>query len=139
MDKLFVSFGNGKLQYFPASRNAILDLIPADMVVNGMLATMVSHTQQNGMFIYHVGSSNRNTVKLCFVSELFQKYFLVNPCTNKDGKPIKLPKISLFPFMGVFYTCMAIRHKLPIQVSRCKLMCVFLLSRFRAQIYSNHI
>ncbi|KAH7688826.1 fatty acyl-CoA reductase protein [Dioscorea alata] len=116
MDKLFVCFGNGKLHFFPASRNAILDLIPADMVVNGMLATMVSHSHQNGMFIYHVGSSNRNIVKLRFVSELFYKYFLMNPCTNKDGKRIKLPKISLFPFMGIFYTYMAIRHKIPLQV-----------------------
>ncbi|KAJ0986747.1 hypothetical protein J5N97_005103 [Dioscorea zingiberensis] len=118
MDKLFVSYGTGQLQFFPATQHAILDLIPADMVVNAMLATMGTHSDQNGMFIYHVGSSNSNTMKLGFVSESFYEYFSMNPCTTKDAKPIRVPRPFLIPSMVMFNMYMAMIHKLPLQRTR---------------------
>ncbi|KAJ0986727.1 hypothetical protein J5N97_005083 [Dioscorea zingiberensis] len=135
-----VSYGIGQLPFFPATQHAILDLIPADMVVNAMLATMGTHSDQNGMFIYHVGSSNSNTLKLGSVSESFYEYFSMNPCTTKQAKPIRVSRTFLIPSMAMFYMYMVIIHKLPLQVLwlLAKLFCSRSMERHCESLNDRH-
>ncbi|KAJ4964378.1 hypothetical protein NE237_024317 [Protea cynaroides] len=63
IDSLIVSYGKGKLNHFLANPEAPLDVVPGDMVVNAMLASMAAHCCQRSEFIYHVSTSTSNPMK----------------------------------------------------------------------------
>ncbi|CAI9774571.1 unnamed protein product [Fraxinus pennsylvanica] len=69
--------------------------IPADMVVNAMIAAMVVHADEPGThIIYHVGSSMANPVSYSSLQEFGFHYFTKNPWTSKDGKPVIVVKAT---------------------------------------------
>ncbi|XP_020208783.2 fatty acyl-CoA reductase 3, partial [Cajanus cajan] len=43
VDSFFMAYSKGKLACYPANNNAIVDTIPADMVVNAIITSMVAH------------------------------------------------------------------------------------------------
>ncbi|KAJ0986836.1 hypothetical protein J5N97_005192 [Dioscorea zingiberensis] len=117
MDKLIMSYGNGEIVSLPACLDAAVDAIPGDMVVNAMLATMVTnYSHPNSLLpIYHVGSSSKNTLRFRLISETSYKYFSMHPFTRKDGKLITVRKPIFFSKM-FFYSYMVLRYKSPLQV-----------------------
>ncbi|KAL0390008.1 UNVERIFIED_CONTAM: putative fatty acyl-CoA reductase 4 [Sesamum calycinum] len=61
LDALFAVYGKGKLTFFLADPQSILDLIPGDMVVNAMVAAIAKHSKDEpslDFVIYH-GSLSR--------------------------------------------------------------------------------
>ncbi|MED6201441.1 hypothetical protein PIB30_095041, partial [Stylosanthes scabra] len=99
--------------------------IPADMVVNAMLAAMVAHANQpnndDDMIIYHVGSSASNPLRIHNLHNYISKYFNAKPLVNnKDGKPIKVGKLKLMSNMASFRIYMFICYMLPLLVSYFK-------------------
>ncbi|XP_028808252.1 fatty acyl-CoA reductase 1-like [Neltuma alba] len=93
LDAVIGSYGKGKVECFLGDPQTILDAIPADMVINCMLAAMVIHSNKaSEKYIYHVGSSFRNPLGISYVHDLTYLYFKNKPCTNKSGKPIIVPK-----------------------------------------------
>ncbi|KAJ0986851.1 hypothetical protein J5N97_005207 [Dioscorea zingiberensis] len=117
MDKLIMSYGNGEIVSLPACLDAAVDAIPGDMVVNAMLAPMVTnYSHPNSLLpIYHVGSSSKNTLRFRLISETSYKYFSMHPFTRKDGKLITVRKPIFFSKM-FFYSYMVLRYKSPLQV-----------------------
>ncbi|KAJ0986869.1 hypothetical protein J5N97_005225 [Dioscorea zingiberensis] len=117
MDKLIISYAIGEIVSLPACLDAAVDGIPGDMVVNAMLATMMTNcSHPNSMLpIYHVGSSSKNTLRFRLISETSYKYFSMHPVTRKDGKLITVRKPIFFSKM-FFCIYMVLRSKLPLQV-----------------------
>lgn len=104
-----------KLIYTYACVN--LKQIPADMVVNAMLVAMVSHANQPcDDSIYHVGSSVGNPVRYESLRDYSFRYFTAKPCFDKEGKAIKVGKVTVLENMNSFQRYMYIRYLLPLKV-----------------------
>ncbi|KAK4607730.1 hypothetical protein RGQ29_001521 [Quercus rubra] len=116
IDGVISAYAKGKLECFTAHPKSILDIIPADMVVNSMIVAMVAHANKSSQIIFHVGSSLRNPMRLCTLREFLFRYFTRNPWIGKNGKSIKVGKAIVFSSMARFHAYMAIRYKLPLKV-----------------------
>uniref|UniRef100_A0A0A0KB44 Fatty acyl-CoA reductase n=2 Tax=Cucumis sativus TaxID=3659 RepID=A0A0A0KB44_CUCSA len=117
IDSLIVGYAKGKLTFIPCDTNSIIDVIPADMVVNTIIATMVMHKlQYRQTIIYHVGSSTRNPMKIDDLQRFICKYFTEKPWINGDGNAIKVKKITVFNNLASFHTYITIRYSFFLKV-----------------------
>ncbi|XWS52865.1 hypothetical protein CRYUN_Cryun11dG0108900 [Craigia yunnanensis] len=113
IDSLTVGYAKGKLTFFLGDMESIIDLIPADMVVNAMIVAMIAHaSHQPSEAIYQVGSSMRNPMKYCNLKDYGFRYFSKKPWINKDGKPVIVGKIRIMDSMASFHRYMALRYLL---------------------------
>jgi len=90
--------------------------IPADMVVNAIMVSMVAHANQPSDIIYHVGSSVANPVRYLNIREYGERYFMKKPWINKDGTAVKVGKITIMSSIASFHKYMYIRYQLPLKV-----------------------
>lgn len=116
MDTFIVGYGKGRMSCFLADPELILDVIPADMVVNQMIAAMATHSYENDMLIYHVGSSVENPLPCSLVRDEAYNYFSRNPCVGNDGKLIHVKELFFLNSMSSFRLYMLQRYKIPLQV-----------------------
>jgi fatty acyl-CoA reductase len=86
------------------------------MVVNAMLVAMVAHANQPGDVVYHVGSSVRNPVTYLNLQDYGFNYFKAKPWINKDGKAVKVGKVTVLTDMDSFQRYMFIRYLLALKV-----------------------
>lgn len=91
--------------------------IPADMVVNAILVSTVAHANQHSDMIYHVGSSVANPVRYLNLRDCAVRYFKEKPWINKEGKAVKVGKVTILSNMDSFYRYMYIRYQLPLKVN----------------------
>ena len=89
-DPLIVGFGKGRLPDFPGDPNSILDIIPADFVINAILAATVQTYHQRGIEVYHVASGARNPLTFGDIVNITHDYFTRQPMLD-NGKPIPVP------------------------------------------------
>uniref|UniRef100_A0A2N9ENJ6 Fatty acyl-CoA reductase n=1 Tax=Fagus sylvatica TaxID=28930 RepID=A0A2N9ENJ6_FAGSY len=115
IDGVIAAYGKGKLKCFLGGPESILDVIPADMVVNAMIMAMVAHANTSSRIIFHVSSSLRNPMKLCSLRNFMFRYFTLNPWIDKNGKSINFRKGIVFSSIAKFQAYMAIRYKLPLK------------------------
>ncbi|KAI5412412.1 fatty acyl-CoA reductase 3 [Lathyrus oleraceus] len=117
IDSIVAAYGKGKLTSFMADLDAVFDVIPADMVVNAMLVAMVAHANQpsDDPIIYHVGSSVRNPITYRSFREFNYRYFTAKPWINKEGKAVRVGKITMFSSIASFKRYMFIRYLLPLK------------------------
>lgn len=115
IDSLAVGYGKGRLTCFLGDLNAISDVMPADMVVNSVLVSMVAQAGKQKETIYHVGSSQRNPLKNEKFPEVAYQYFITKPWNNQDGKPVRVRKIEILSSMSSFHRYMAIHYSIPLK------------------------
>lgn len=115
IDSLAVGYGKGKLTCFLGDITAVVDVIPADMVVNATLVAMVGHAKKPSDVIYQVGSSLRNPVTYTNLQDYGYHYFTKKPWINKDGKAVKVSRVTVLDSMASFHRYMAIRYVLPLK------------------------
>ncbi|KAJ0986870.1 hypothetical protein J5N97_005226 [Dioscorea zingiberensis] len=119
IDQSIISYGKGELVCFPARLNAVVDVIPGDLVVNAMLASMISTNYSdnlNSILIYHVGSSAKNIMRFHVIPDTSHKYFSMNPYSKKDGELVAVKKPLFLPTLSLFSMYMFARYKLPLQM-----------------------
>ncbi|TQD73638.1 hypothetical protein C1H46_040827 [Malus baccata] len=112
IDSIAVGYGKGKLTFFLCDIDAIVDVIPADMVVNAILAAMAAHANQPGEVIYQVGSSMRNPLRYSNLHDYGFRFFTKKPWINKDGTPVKVGKVKVMGSMASFHRYMTVRYLL---------------------------
>lgn len=96
--------------------------IPADMVVNSMIVAMAAHANQPCEVIYQVGSSVKNPVRYSNLQDFGLRYFTKNPWINKDGKAVKVGKVTVLSTMDSFHRYMALRYLLLLKVKNHSLL-----------------
>lgn len=89
-DPLIVGFAKGRLPDFPGDPNSILDIIPADFVINAILAATVQTYYRRGIEVYHVASGARNPLTFGDIVNITHDYFVRQPMLD-NGKPIPVP------------------------------------------------
>ncbi|MED6155501.1 hypothetical protein PIB30_005700 [Stylosanthes scabra] len=122
IDSLAVAYGKGKLQCFLGDLNAIVDVIPGDMVVNAILVAMAVNANPHHPIstttddhIYHVTSSVRNPLGNWNLQDVGYRYFTAKPWIDKDGKAVKVAKCRVLSNMESFNRYMFIRYLLPLK------------------------
>nr|XP_043634375.1 fatty acyl-CoA reductase 3-like [Erigeron canadensis] len=115
IDSLALGYGKGRLSCFLGDPESTIDVIPADMVVNAMITTMVAHANQPCEMIYHVGSSVSNPLKYKGIQESGYEYFTRHPWVNKSGKPVIVGEIKVLNSMESFHRYFALRYMIPLQ------------------------
>lgn len=114
LDPLIANYGKGQVSYFLADADTVVDLIPADMVVNATLAAMAKHAGKPGVEIYHVASSIANPITLGNLAKLVFEHFKHNPYIDKKGEPIRLVKeLTYLPAEEDFYRALDMDFKSP--------------------------
>jgi fatty acyl-CoA reductase len=89
--------------------------VPADIVVNAMLCIISYHPQGTADFIYQIGSSMSNPIKLGQMSQTTYKYFSQIPFVGAKGDVVKVKQPNFLATMASFYETMDKHYKMPLQ------------------------
>lgn len=90
-DPIIIGFGKGRLPDFPANREIALDIIPADFVVNCVLAATAHIARLPGGFdVFTIASSAKNPLWFESLYEHVRDYYHKHPFTDRAGKPIRV-------------------------------------------------
>lgn len=78
-DPIILAYGKGQLPEFPASPDAVIDIIPCDFVVNAILAVCATTPKVGEPEYYHCSSGARNPLTFRGVYEHIHSYFSRHP------------------------------------------------------------
>ena len=95
-DPLIVAIGKGRLRSLPLNPEVTIDLVPVDLVVNALLASIPEIAQEGGLKIYQVATSDQNPITLGQLHRLIYRYFTKNPLLDKAGNAIRVKRLR-FP------------------------------------------
>ncbi len=87
-EPLILAFGRGVLRDFSGLPDSLLDIIPADFVVNTVLAVAANPPADGKPHVYHAASGGRNPLRLRRVAEEAQHYFDAHPLRDRYGQAI---------------------------------------------------
>ncbi|KAK6945409.1 Fatty acyl-CoA reductase, C-terminal [Dillenia turbinata] len=98
MDPIVLSYGKGQLTGFLVNPNGVLDVVPADMVVNATLAAIAKHGAERkpGINVYQIASSVVNPLIFGELAKLLYEHFNSLPYKDPNGMPIQVPTMQLF-------------------------------------------
>ncbi|CAN0896231.1 Alcohol-forming fatty acyl-CoA reductase [Linum grandiflorum] len=121
IDGFIVNYAKGRVKILVHGPRVILDLIPADMVVNAIIVAMglgVAKEKKKGLErIYHLGSSRNNPIKVSDVHRFGVAFFNENPwIDSRNGKVVRPLKIATFTSMASFRFHVAVHFRLPLKV-----------------------
>ncbi|CAM8971448.1 unnamed protein product [Rhodiola kirilowii] len=104
MDPIILYYGKGQLTGFLVNPGGVLDVVPADMVVNATLAAMARHGTEKkpGLNVYQIASSVVNPLVFEDLSKLMYEHYTSFPCLDSNGLPIQVPTMKLFKCMDEF-------------------------------------
>ncbi len=92
-EPIILAYGRGELPDFPGSPDAVIDIIPVDLVVNAILAAAAHPPEpQAEPVYYHVCSGSRNPLVFRELYELVRAYFRAHPLTKRDRGAIAVPQ-----------------------------------------------
>ncbi len=98
-EPLILAFGRGILRDFSGLPDSLLDIIPADFVVNTVLAVAASPPPDSKPRVYHAASGSRNPLRFRRMTEEAQHYFSEHPLRDRYGQAIGTPTWS-YPTRG---------------------------------------
>ncbi|KAK4281778.1 hypothetical protein QN277_013231 [Acacia crassicarpa] len=98
MDPIILCYGKGQLTGFLVDPNGVLDVVPADMVVNATMAAMAKHgtARKPEIKVYHIASSVVNPLVFQELARLLHKHYTSSPSIDSKGRPIQVPFMKLF-------------------------------------------
>ncbi len=115
LDPLIVAFARGQLFEFPGNPESVLDVVPADVVVNALLVAVPwthERHERDGPRMYQVASGMENPLKLKELHGYLLDHFRRVPLgRNGDGE---LPRLT-FPETRHFLRQLAFKYMLPLR------------------------
>ncbi|HEV2035013.1 MAG TPA: HAD-IB family hydrolase [Candidatus Dormibacteraeota bacterium] len=90
-EPLILAFGRGILRDFSGLPDALLDIIPADFVVNTVLAVAANPPPDANPRVYHAASGSRNPLRFRRVEDEARRYFGEHPLRDRYGQAIGTP------------------------------------------------
>ncbi|HUZ85884.1 MAG TPA: HAD-IB family hydrolase [Candidatus Baltobacterales bacterium] len=102
-EPLILAFGRGILRDFSGLPDSLLDIIPADFVVNTVLAVAANPPPDSKARVYHAASGSRNPLRFRTMTDEASKYFAKNPLRDRYGQAIGTPTWT-YPTRGELAT-----------------------------------
>ncbi|XP_031498415.1 fatty acyl-CoA reductase 2, chloroplastic-like [Nymphaea colorata] len=98
MDPVILYYGKGQISCFLVNPKGVIDVVPADMVVNAMLAAMAKHGAKGkpGTHVYHVASSVTNPLIFEDLAKMLYDHFSSSPYVDYKGRKIGVPEMKLY-------------------------------------------
>ncbi len=90
-EPLILAFGRNILRDFSGLPDSLLDIIPADFVVNTVLAVAANPPPDEKPRVYHAASGSRNPLRLRRMADEAEVYFSKNPLRDRYGQAIGTP------------------------------------------------
>jgi HAD superfamily hydrolase (TIGR01490 family) len=90
-EPLILAFGRGILRDFSGLPDSVLDIIPADYVVNTVLAVAANPPADNKPRVYHAASGSRNPLRFRGMTDAAARYFGKHPLRDRYGQAIGTP------------------------------------------------
>jgi alcohol-forming fatty acyl-CoA reductase len=90
-EPLILAFGRAVLQDFSGLPDSLLDIIPADFVVNTVLAVAASPPPDPKPRVYHAASGSRNPLRFRRIVDEAERYFTEHPLRDRYGQAIGTP------------------------------------------------
>ncbi|GLJ37414.1 hypothetical protein SUGI_0760030 [Cryptomeria japonica] len=116
IDPVIIGYGKGRISFFLAAPQLVLDVIPVDVVANCMIASIARNASQSGLSVYHVASSNMNPLKYNVIVDASYNYFSAHPCTSRNGRIVRVKKLQSLESMSTFKLYMTLYNRIPLQV-----------------------
>ncbi|XP_010557956.1 PREDICTED: fatty acyl-CoA reductase 2-like [Tarenaya hassleriana] len=98
MDPIVLCYGKGQLTGFLVDPKGVLDVVPADMVVNATLAAIAKHGTgpEPETNVYQIASSVINPLVFEDLAVLLYQHYKSSPCVDSKGTPITVRLMKLF-------------------------------------------
>src|SRR2546429_324115 len=90
-EPLILAFGRGILRDFSGLPDSLLDVIPADFVVNTVLAVAANPPPDDKPRVYHAASGTRNPLRFRRIVGEADRYFTEHPLRDRFGQAIGTP------------------------------------------------
>jgi alcohol-forming fatty acyl-CoA reductase len=90
-EPLILAFGRGILTDFSGLPDAVLDIIPADFVVNTVLAVAANPPPADSPRVYHAASGSRNPLRFREMTDQAAEFFGKHPLRDRYGQAIGTP------------------------------------------------
>jgi alcohol-forming fatty acyl-CoA reductase len=90
-EPLILAFGRNILRDFSGLPDSLLDIIPADFVVNTVLAVAANPPPDSQPCVYQAASGSRNPLRLRRVADEAERYFTAHPLRDRYGQAIGTP------------------------------------------------
>ncbi|KAI5002630.1 hypothetical protein ZWY2020_027280 [Hordeum vulgare] len=116
IDALIVAYTEQAFPCFIGDRKNIIDVVPADMVVNATLVAMAVHWNEKGQIIYNVCSALQNPLSGYVLEDACWDYFSKHPRVQEDGKPIQNKRPYVFKSFTLFRAYLILVCKLPLEM-----------------------
>ncbi|ELR24552.1 NADbinding domain 4 domain containing protein [Acanthamoeba castellanii str. Neff] len=84
---LYAACGFGILKFLPGHLENATDQVPADFVVNCIIAATAYNAGKDRYAIYHSGTSHRNPLRWSHIVKCLLPYWLMNPPKRMLGRP----------------------------------------------------
>jgi fatty acyl-CoA reductase len=91
-EPLILAYGRGELPEFPATPEAVVDIVPCDHVVNAILAVCATQPDVGTPEYYHVNSGARNPLTFKDLYSYTRAYFLEHPFEGGPRGAARLPQ-----------------------------------------------
>ncbi len=91
-DPIILAYGRGAIPEFPGIPEGIIDIIPADHVVNAMMAVAATPPDPERPAYYHVSSGTRNPLQFKDLYRLVRGYFQTHPLPARGQGDVKVPE-----------------------------------------------
>ena len=91
-EPLILAYGRGELPEFPATPEAVVDIVPCDHVVNAILAVCATQPDVGTPAYYHVNSGARNPLTFKDLYSYTRAYFLEHPFEGGPRGAARLPQ-----------------------------------------------
>jgi fatty acyl-CoA reductase len=91
-EPLILAYGKGELPEFPASPDAVVDIVPCDHVVNAILAVCATEPEIGNAEYYHVSSGARNPCTFRDIYGHIRAYFTEHPFDGGERGAAQLPQ-----------------------------------------------
>ncbi len=91
-EPIILAYGQGNIPEFPGIPEGIVDVIPADLVVNAMLAVAANPPEPTKPQYFHVSSGSRNPLQYHGLYELVREYFEQHPLPERGRGEIRVPE-----------------------------------------------
>ena len=116
LDPLIVAYGRERLPDFPGVADSVLDIVPADTVVNGLLASTPWASDLGELQVVHIASGMENPLTLGGFADIVQDYFERESLTGRRRDIRSLPKMT-FPTREAFLRRLRLRMLWPLRVA----------------------
>ena len=91
-EPIILAYGRGNIPEFPGIPEGIVDIIPADFVVNAMLAAAARPPSPETPAYYHVSSGSRNPLQYKGLYEWVKEYFEREPLPLQGRGAVRVPE-----------------------------------------------